>query len=143
MSQARYNGKNPPSRTYMFTVFINDETEDWLPEEREEIRYLIMQAETCPKSGRTHWQGYVEFNKPVRLAAAKQLLGTQSAHLEKRRGTQKEAIKYCRKKETRYSKEGIFYSFGDPAKEGRPKLEKKPSGYSEVFSQEMTVDQSM
>lgn len=53
-----------------------------------------------------HWQGYVEFKKPQRLAALKKLI--PAAHWEVRRGTREQALEYCRKEESRIR--GPFYA---------------------------------
>lgn len=91
------------NRNYVFTIFDLG----WSPVEDEigagdhPIRYLVYQREKCPETGRKHLQGYVEFNKQMRLAAAKTALHAPDAHLEPRMGTRDEARKYCMKEETR------------------------------------------
>lgn len=65
------------------------------------VRYAVSQKEKCPTTGREHYQGYVEFTKPLRLAAAQAQLGEEKAHLEPRRGTREQARDYCKKLETR------------------------------------------
>lgn len=68
---------------------------------KEPIRYIVGQVEECPDSGRKHFQGYVEFNKSMRLRAIKKILGDPTVHIEKRKGSQTEAIAYCKKEESR------------------------------------------
>lgn len=51
-------------------------------------------------NGTPHYQGYVEFAQRKRLAGVKKLLG-ERAHVEARLGTQRQAIEYCNKQETR------------------------------------------
>jgi len=63
------------------------------------VDYMVYQCEQAA-SGKVHLQGYIEFNKPMRLAALKKISGAQ-AHWEVRRGTEAEAIAYCQKEETR------------------------------------------
>lgn len=47
--------------------------------------------------GRLHHQGYVEFSEPVTLSTVKRRLANTRLHLEPRRGTQSQAIAYCKK----------------------------------------------
>lgn len=61
-------------------------------------------------SGTTHYQGYVEFEDKVRLATARNRLGGR-AHVEPRRGTQEQAITYC-KKDGSHSERGTPYIRG-------------------------------
>lgn len=74
---------------------INDE---WL--EENGCRYAIYQVERGTGET-THLQGYCEFVGTKRLAGCKKAI--PRAHWEKRRGTQDQAIDYCRKEETRVS----------------------------------------
>lgn len=67
--------------------------------------YVIYGIETCPESGRTHHQGYCEFNTNQRLERLKAFNST--IHWERRQGTQTQAIDYCKK-------EGNYYEFGTP-----------------------------
>ncbi len=59
-----------------------------------QFRYLVFQSERG-SSGTLHYQGYVEFKQPVAWTSTKELL--YGAHVEKRRGTAKQAIAYCKK----------------------------------------------
>lgn len=83
------------ARNWCFT--IHDPASIWEEDPRE--RYVVWQLESCPETGRKHLQGYVEFNKQLRLAALKKLHPT--AHWEARRGTRDQARAYCMKEETR------------------------------------------
>lgn len=68
------------------------------------VSYLVYQRETCPETGRDHWQGYLELEVRQRLPGVKRLLGDPAAHLEARRGTAEQAAAYCQKDDSR--KEG-------------------------------------
>jgi len=63
------------------------------------FRYLVFQTESGARAT-PHYQGYIEFNAPMRFAAMKKLIGT-TAHLETRRGTRDEARDYCMKEDSR------------------------------------------
>jgi len=82
------------ARDYCFTTF--DLT--WKPEDHTELAYCSWQHEKCPTSGNTHIQGYAEFKEKVQWDTVKKVFG--KAHVEQRRGTQKEAIAYTCKKES-------------------------------------------
>lgn len=87
--------KQKINRDYMFTSY--DLT--WNPEEHaEHLAYCSWQLEKCPTSGRTHIQGYAEFKKKVEWSVVKQVFG--KAHVDERRGTQKQAIEYTCKEES-------------------------------------------
>lgn len=111
------------SRNYCFTLHCEEEKgKKVIPTWRklpESIKYLCWQYEICPKSGRLHIQGYMELAKPMRLNAAKEALGTEKAHLEIRKGTQEQAINYCRKDESRMGGTAPM-ELGEPGK-GRGK----------------------
>jgi len=95
----------------MFTSFnVDHKTELKSP-----IRYLIQQKEICPTTQRLHIQGYIEFDKMMTIRQTKQILG--ECHLEKRRGSQEDAVKYCSKPETRAPGETPF-TWGKKAQQG-------------------------
>lgn len=92
------------SRNYCFTLFCEEKNgirrvPKWtkLP---ADIKYMCWQYEICPETKRQHVQGYLELNKPMRYTAVQELLG-HKCHLEKRKGTQQQAIEYCKKDESR------------------------------------------
>jgi Putative viral replication protein. len=67
--------------------------------------YQCNGRERCPETGRVHYHVYLEFPKPVTMGKLKKLLGTPWIHIEPRRGSQKQAIDYCRK-------DGVWEEFG-------------------------------
>lgn len=64
------------------------------------VRYLVFQGEICPKTGKAHVQGYVEFYKKIRMNSVRQQLNGVQCHLEKRKGTRAQAAGYCQKKDS-------------------------------------------
>lgn len=90
-------------RNWLFTL-NNPETND-LPEDWKHMRFRVYQRERGD-AGTEHLQGYVEFTKPVRLVAVRELL--PRAHWERRRGTQDQARDYCSKEDTRIDGPWIF-----------------------------------
>jgi len=83
--------------------------------EEPSFLYIIFQDEKG-KNGTPHWQGYLELLNPVTLKWLKGFM--PRAHIERRRGTQDEAIKYCTKEDTR---SGRLYEFGIKKKQGQRK----------------------
>lgn len=76
-----------------------------------QCRGIIFQEEMCPQTNRPHLQGFIRFNRALRMDEIKDLLGEdmQHIHLEMARAPAK-AIEYCRKGETRF---GECYEEGD------------------------------
>ncbi|WBG01472.1 replication-associated protein [Army ant associated cyclovirus 1] len=56
--------------------------------------FIVYGRETAPETGTRHLQGFINFGKPVRFAAAKASIG-QSAHLEVARGSDQQNDDYC------------------------------------------------
>lgn len=83
-------------RAWCFTSYVMDLFErNW--EEEEEVKYLVMGKEICPTTGKEHLQGYVELTKKKCMKKVKAILHDPAVHLERRKGSQSEAIAYCKK----------------------------------------------
>ncbi len=83
----------------------------------ETMEYLVYQEE-IGDSGTYHFQGYCEFKSQTRLAAVKAVLGGDSVHIERRRGTAAQAIAYSKKDDTRVP-------HTQPYEEGEPRTQGK------------------
>lgn len=68
-------------------------------------RYAIYGKETCPTTGKTHWQTYIELHNPQRLSWIKKAYEDKTIHAEPRRGTREQAREYC-KKDNNYTEYG-------------------------------------
>ncbi len=110
------------SRNWCFT--LNNPTVDqkhlWLHlathlKWNERIVYVVMQEELS-ESGTLHLQGYIEMKNQTRMSRMKSLFGA-GYHWEKRRGTQAQAIEYCKKAETRVDG-GFSFEHGTPKRTG-------------------------
>ncbi len=66
----------------------------------KQIGYCIVQQERCPTTGKLHLQGYMELTRSYDNRTLFKKLGVKM-HIETRKGTQKDAIEYCSKNETR------------------------------------------
>lgn len=65
----------------------------------DSVSYIVWSLE-CGENGTFHYQGYLELVKQVESKDAgpiKMILGYPGAHIEKRRGTAREAADYCKK----------------------------------------------
>lgn len=96
------------SKNWLFTLFVaHDSMEEALTGElkaiydKQGVNYIVGQLEICPTTGKRHIQGYLELSGPMRFTRLKDTYFTPQAHLEPRRGTQKQAIDYCTKEDTR------------------------------------------
>lgn len=72
--------------------------------------------ELCPRTGLLHYQVYLELDTQVAFTTLHTYEGLETAHFERRRGTQKQAIDYCSKDDTRV--EGP-YRWGEPKSQGQ------------------------
>lgn len=98
-------------RNVCFTSFICPTMD------QKELEYYIYQKEKCPTTGREHWQGYLELKKQSYKSAVQRIIGDPVAHIEARRGTQADAIRYCKKDESAVP--GSRIEWGTPKKQGR------------------------
>lgn len=68
--------------------------------ETSKMSYLVYQEEVG-ENGTHHYQGYVELKRQLRLNQVKTLLGSDTIHIARRRGTSEQASEYCKKEDTR------------------------------------------
>ncbi|AMB42988.1 putative Rep protein [Circovirus-like genome DCCV-11] len=94
------------SRRWVYTLFAAAEDDysnlddfERRLRDHQAFRGLCHQLECCPTTSKVHLQGYVEFEKPQRMAALKKLNST--VHLETAKGTREHCVRYCTKDETR------------------------------------------
>lgn len=80
-------------RDWLLTWFNMDREPVW---NENKMSYLVYEKETCPTSGRLHWQIYMELHNPHTLGGVKRLFD-RTIHCQGRRGTPKQAADYCKK----------------------------------------------
>lgn len=108
-------------RSVCFTLFEYGSIDEYVREFGERFEsepkciYTIFQEEKCPETDRNHLQGYCQFKDSWRLNRIQRFIGS-GVHIEKRRGSLKQAIDYCRKSDTRISGP---YTYGEEPKQGR------------------------
>lgn len=78
----------------------------------EKLTYWVWGEEICPETKKIHWQGFCQFSGTVGLNRIKKAIGDNSAHVEKMRGTPKEASDYCKK-------DGKFEEWGEIRNQGQ------------------------
>lgn len=72
----------------------------------DELCYMVYGREVG-ESGTPHLQGFLQLSRKKTMAGVKKLLGSNTIHLERRRGTPTEASDYC-KKEGNYVEHGTL-----------------------------------
>ena len=98
------------SRNYCFTAFTEPKIQ------LENVKYYIYQEEKCETTHRIHFQGYIELKNKMSLKALKEkVFNDNTIHLEIRKGSQEQAIDYCRKLKTRV---GEPNEYGTKARQG-------------------------
>lgn len=92
----------------VFTVNNPTEDDENLLLESDKWDYIIIGHEEG-ESGTYHWQGYIQFKNRLTLNGVKKFL--PRAHIEQVKGTQKQAIDYCKK-------DGNFDEYGTLREQG-------------------------
>ncbi len=102
---------------YRNCCFTLNNPTDMIVFDHETMVYLIYQEEQ-PAGGTYHFQGYCEFKTAMSLNPAKACLGGPTVHLEPRRGTQAQAIAYCKKEDSRVPYT-VPYEEGEARQQGK------------------------
>jgi len=111
------NGGNPARR---WCITDNTRPADydvtkWSDNFNSNVKYAVWQKEKA-STGKVHIQAFIKLDKPQRLASIKKMLGL--VHAEPARGSDKQCIDYCSKKDSRL--EGPC-QFGELDKQGTRK----------------------
>lgn len=96
------------ARCWCFTAW---EPKEWSKLVDERISYVIVGEEVCPETKKVHYQGYLECSKALTFATMKKILG-ETAHIESRKGSQAQAIDYCKK-------DGKWEEYGELKTQGK------------------------
>lgn len=99
------------SRRWAFTLFTDLEHPPvYRPPKNT---YLICGAETCPKTGKFHWQCYAEFNiKVTRSQLQNKLCRKVLVHCEGAKGSPEDNYNYCRKLKEDKPNE-VWFEYGE------------------------------
>lgn len=93
------------SRNWCFTDFELLDFKKTYNEYKDIIRYITFGKEICPKTKKTHFQGWVQFFNKKRLNGVKRILGSKKIHVESCYGNEYSNDKYCQK-------DGKFCAYG-------------------------------
>lgn len=93
------------SRNWCFTDFEMLDFKKIYEQYTDIIRYIGWGKETCPSTGKTHNQGWIQFVNKKRMGGVKKVCQSKKIHLEPCRGDEKANEAYC-------AKEGNFQSLG-------------------------------
>lgn len=100
---------------------------NWMITKYQDLEYIPMvspltywtgQLEQCPSTERIHLQAYLEFGKPMSMIGVKKFLKDSTVHCEVRKGSQKQAIEYVTKVESRLHESTAPFEFGEKKKQG-------------------------
>ena len=85
------------------------------------VKYIVFQKEVG-RQGTPHLQGYIEFTKQITWNSMKKINMTfHRMHVERRRGSQSDAVEYCKKTGENGRVEGTeVYEFGERKQQGGP-----------------------
>lgn len=100
-------GPRPKRNHWVFTSYEAKLPEKYNP---DIVRYICYQRETCPRTQKLHYQGYIECFDPKRLKQIQKIIEDVAAHCEARKGSRHEARAYCHKVETAIP--DTFFEFG-------------------------------
>lgn len=79
------------------------------------IKYMVYQLEKCPSTSRLHYQGYCEFFKGLTRDQIKKIFNYKGLNIRNRRGSQEQAIVYCKKEKSRV---GEQFEYGQKREQG-------------------------
>jgi len=129
----------PRSRRWCITLPYETDTKlEFSEQEQPNLLYAVCQIEEAPETRYLHWQGYCEFDNPIRLATIKEIFGDQ-CHGECAKGDRESNRRYCTKEETRWrgcSEPTLFRSsrFQEPKQGSRADLADVKSAIDEGAS---------
>ncbi len=99
--------KNVRGRCWVFTLNnYTDEQVELLKNSKDYIQYIVWGYEIAPTTNTPHLQGYFECHKKITFNSLKKKIKISSIHIEKRKGSQTQAILYCRKEATEIFEQG-------------------------------------
>lgn len=115
MSGSSKNPSQMRQTTFCFTDFneknITNGYKNNYKDYNDIIRGIAWGVETCPKTGRKHNQGFIQFYSTQRGRRLQKILGYYNIHIEEIQGKISDNSKYC-SKEGDYTELGEFVSRG-------------------------------
>ncbi len=133
------------ARNWAFTDYENLDMKEVYNTQIDIIRYICAGVEICPKTGKEHIQGWIQFTTKRRMNGVKRILGSKKIHVEACYGTPTQNDTYCQK-DKKYLTFGSYIKQGQRTdleglvkliEEGKPMLEvarSNPSTYLQYHS---------
>lgn len=93
------------SRNWTFTIHDPQDLPDFVTNkvlaELSAVKYYVIGTETCPNTGRKHWQGFLQAENSIRFAQVKKILVCEhtKAHIEVGKTSAWSNMLYCKKGE--------------------------------------------
>ena len=84
-------------RNWAFTDFKLLDMNSLYHDNIDTIRYLCYGEEICPKTKKTHYQGWIQFVNKKTMGGVKRIFKSKCIHLEQMRSTELNNDKYCKK----------------------------------------------
>lgn len=85
----------------------------------QKVQYIVWGLEKCPTTEKLHVHYYVEFTEKVSMKWIKESFNNNTLHCEPRKGTQKQAIDYVKKDETKvFLGEYQWFEIGEKKTQG-------------------------
>jgi len=91
----------PRTESWKYVCFTSFNPIDSQPVKGDKVSYLVFQREAGNDTNREHWQGYAEATQGLTVKQWQSQLECPKCHVERRKGTQSQAIEYCKKDDTR------------------------------------------
>ncbi len=77
----------------------------------ENVRYVGVGEEKCPKTGKIHYQGWIQLINKISMGQLKKIIGSDKIHIETCKGSVEQNELYC-------GKDGNFVSHGTYVTQG-------------------------
>lgn len=84
--------QQPTARSWTFVSYLAN-----LDFQSDLVKYAVYQQETCPDTGRDHWQGYFTAKQAIRKTGAQKIVGDPVCHVEIAKASAEQNRKYCTK----------------------------------------------
>lgn len=113
-------------RCWTFTYFPEDleRNSEWIKDlsHHKAVKNMFVGLETCPTSGKYHFQGYIRFLNAKDFKGAKRFFGMDKIHIEEAKGNDQHNYDYCLATGKYDSKEGHVSRIiekGEPSTQGK------------------------
>lgn len=119
---SQQKSKSIKGRYWVFTAWnMSIDWKELYSEYSDLIRYVVVQKEETPTTGRLHWQGYIQMVNQCRRKKIKFLIDDNKANLQLAMGNQKQNRKYCSKDgefKVNINEKKAFFELGKPCGQG-------------------------